>query len=314
MSKPTVFVTSATGTVGSALARQLLDLDYTVHFTTRSPSSPSALSLTTLGARVFPSPSGWDDTTALTTALQSCTHLFLNTFPNFTDPSQEVTQATSILRIAKTSGVSHVVYSGALPTYNLPQWNPSHWSAGIRLAKMEIEGAVREAGIQHWTVLRPGYFMANFLGEKTGFQFPGVRETGEFLHGFGKAREEVLPLVDERDIARFAVAAFEEPGRFHGKEIAVASEGVEVGRVMEVLRRVSGREVRGVYVSGEEREGKEGRVRMALENQVSFEGLDGLVDWEALKRWGVELGTFEAYLEREREAVEETYGGLNKVE
>jgi uncharacterized protein YbjT (DUF2867 family) len=258
MSKPTVFVTSATGTVGSSLTRQLLALDYTVHFTTRSPSSPSATSLTALGARAFPSPSGWDDTTALSAALQSCTHLFLNTFPSLADPSQEVTQATTILRLAKQAGVSHVVYSGALPTYDLPQWNPSHWSAGLRLAKKKIKAAVREAGIEHWTVLMPGYFMANFCGEKVNFQFPGVKETGEYLHAFTKGAEEVLPLVDERDIARFVIAAFENPERFHGKEIAVASEAVKVGSAMDTLRRVSGRDVKGVYVDGQEREKERG--------------------------------------------------------
>jgi hypothetical protein len=59
---------------------------------------------------------------------------------------------------------------------------------------------------------------------------------------------------------------------------------------------------------------EEGRVKMALENQRSFEGLDGLVDWKRLREGsGVELGTFEGFLEREREKVEATYKGVKRV-
>jgi uncharacterized protein YbjT (DUF2867 family) len=310
MSTPTVFVTSATGTVGSALARQLLSLNWHVHFTTRNATSPAALSLSALGASVFPG--SWDDTPALTTALTGCTHLFINTFPNFTDPSKEVSQVTNLLRLAKEAGVTHAIYSGALPTYELPQWDPSHWTAGLRYAKKDIEKAVKESGIRYWTILRPGYFMANFLGDKVDFQFPGATETGVFKHGCGKG--EVLPLVDERDIAKFVIAAFQEPERYSGAEIAVASERMEAGVVIEVLRRISRKEIVAKWLTKEEIEKEEGQVKLSVDNQLGFVGLDRLVDWEALKGWGVELGTFEAYLERERESLEETYKGVKGIE
>ncbi|KAK0640656.1 hypothetical protein B0T16DRAFT_514562 [Cercophora newfieldiana] len=310
--KPTVFVTSATGCMGSSLARQLLSLGtYNVVFTTRNPSSPATTSLVSLGATAFPA--SWDDTPGLTTALQGCTHLFLNTFPSLTDPNQELTQAKEILRIAKQAGVTHVVSSGVLPTHTLPQWDPTSWTAPIRLAKQGVETAVRESGIPHWTLLQPGFFMANFVdGRKLGFQFPGASETGVFIHANGAG--EVYPLIDEEDIGKFVIKAFEEPERFDGKVVAFASEALSAGEVMEVLRRVSGRDVKGGWVSDEEREREEGMVRMQLENQVAIKGMAGLVDWEAVKGWGVELGTFEGYLGRHRKELDETYAKVKRVE
>ncbi|KAK0617640.1 hypothetical protein B0T14DRAFT_569129 [Immersiella caudata] len=315
MSNGTVFVTSATGTLGSALTYQLIINNYTVHFTTRSPTSAAALALIDLGAIMFPSsPSGWDDIPTLTTALQSCTHLFLNTFPSFDDPSHEITQVKTILRLSQVAGVKQVVYSSALPTYDLPQFNPSHWSAPLRLAKKQIELIVRQSEFQYWSIVRPGYFMANFLNPKVEFQYPGATKTGEFLHGFTKGKEEVVPLVDEKDVAIFVLSAFMGPEVAHGRIIAIASESLKVGDVVEILRRVTGREIRGRYLSAEEIEREEGSVRMALENQRSFEGLDGLVDWKRLKEGsGVELGTFKEYLGREREKVEGTYKEVKRV-
>ena len=309
---PTAFITSATGTLGGALARHLLTLHWTIHFTTRNPTSPAALALTALGAHVFPG--SWDDLPALTTALTSCTHLFINTMPSFTDATAEITQAKNILLIAKQLSVTHVIYSGALPTFSLPQWDPAHWTAAWRLAKVEIEKAVREAGIENWAILRPGYFMANFLGEKVVFQHPLAKDTGVFKHAYGKG--EVLPLVDEADVARVVVKAWTggDEERWKGREVAVASERVTAGEVIEILRRVSRKEILGEWLGDEEREREEGSVRFSLENQRSFAGIDGLVDWEVVRGLGVELGTFEGYLRRERESLDETYVKVKAIE
>lgn len=222
--QPIVFVTSATGTVGSALAIQLLALGWGVNFTTRDPSSPAAQSLVALGASLFHG--SWDDLPALTTALTPCTHLFINTFPDFTAPSIEVNRVCNLLSLAKSkpAPIQHVIYSGSLPTQDLPSFDPSHPSAPFRLAKTEIESLVQSSGIRFWTILRPGYFMANFFSGKIEMHFPNVTQTGVFLHG--NTPEEVLPLTDEADIAKFALAAFQHPQKFHGQVIAIASEPV----------------------------------------------------------------------------------------
>lgn len=156
--------------------------------------------------------------------------------------------------------------------------------------------------------------MANFLGEKVVFQHPLAKDTGVFKHAYGKG--EVLPLVDEADVARVVVKAWTggDEERWKGREVAVASERVTAGEVIEILRRVSGKEILGEWLGDEEREREEGSVRFSLENQRSFAGIDGLVDWEVVRGLGVELGTFEGYLRRERESLDETYVKVKAIE
>jgi len=155
--------------------------------------------------------------------------------------------------------------------------------------------------------------MANVVeGHKLGFQFPGAAETGVFP--FVGERGEMYPLVDEKDIAKFVIEAFEKPEVYGGREIEVASEGLSTGDMVEMLRRVSGRDVRGRWVSEEEVEREEGRMKMTLVNQLGFKGMNSLVNWEALKGYGVELGTFKAYLEMKKGELDKTYAKVPKLE
>ncbi len=85
--KHTVYVCSATGYQGSALARKLRDLGWEVHATTRNPESSAAIALKTVGVHL--TESNWDNTEALSASIAGCDKLFLCLMPNWDDPSCE---------------------------------------------------------------------------------------------------------------------------------------------------------------------------------------------------------------------------------
>lgn len=86
-SEHTVYVCSATGFQGGALARKLRGLGWEVHATTRDLGSPAAAALTDIGVHL--SQADWDDTEALKTSITGCDKLFLCLLPNWDDLSCE---------------------------------------------------------------------------------------------------------------------------------------------------------------------------------------------------------------------------------
>lgn len=113
VSTPTVFVSSATGAQGSNLARQLRELGWGVHATTRNLESPTAVALAKLGVKL--TLGDWDNKPALEQAIAGCSMLFLNTVPKFCEGVEhEREQAAGILAIARAAGVRHVVFSSGL--------------------------------------------------------------------------------------------------------------------------------------------------------------------------------------------------------
>lgn len=155
---PTAFVTGATGTQGSAVARHLRAAGWAVHATARNPAAPAVHALEALGACF--TPGDWADEAALAAAFAGCTHLFLNLIPNLADFSSEVPHARRILRLAAAAGVRHVVYSSGLSLRN-PETRAFYDAdspPGKSMAwKREVEGLVRDGGFEHWTILRGGF-------------------------------------------------------------------------------------------------------------------------------------------------------------
>lgn len=298
-----IFVTSATGTVGGAVARQARALNWEVHTTTRTPDSPAAQALASTGVHIHRG--SWSDVATLETAMSGCDLLFLNLMPSFTDMTSELTFGKSIIRIAKAAGVKHAIYSSAMTPSEMEK---SPLMQVALQAKQGVADELRAAGFDHSTVLLPGYFMANLLAPKVNMMYPGAAETGLFVFAFRPDTQ--LPMVDPDDIAAYVVAAFEQPDKFDGKELRVVSEIVTVEGAIETARRATGRNIRARYLTDEEL----GEARTAnpmlyvqevLRDSPEF-GAQGDVVEEA-KSLGFAPGTFERFVERERKALEETY-------
>ncbi|KAG7291165.1 hypothetical protein NEMBOFW57_001177 [Staphylotrichum longicolle] len=298
-----VFVCAATGTQGGAVARQLRAIGWDVNTTTRDPNSPAAQALTSIGINVHQG--AWTETAALESAIAGCDLLFLNMMPDLANPPSEAEFGTNVLRIAKAAGVTHVVYSSGIA---LPGAESNPFVQMAFAAKGVLEKAVQESGFQHWTILRPGFFMANYLVPKVNMLYPGAAETGLFELAFNADTE--LPMIDHEDIGASAVAAFQNPDKFHQQAIDLISEVVTVEKAMETMRRGMGRNIRAKYLTDEELEEAKARNPMlAIQEVLRLISSAGNVP--TAKEWGVAVGTFEQFVEREKKDFEETYQNVS---
>ncbi|KAI1386132.1 NmrA family protein [Hypoxylon trugodes] len=312
----TVFVTSATGSQGSALCNELRNLGWNVRATTRDLNSPVAQSL--LSAGVHLTLGNWDDEDSLRKGLEGSNKLFLCLLPSLTDFDQAPRRAALIARVAREVGVNHVVSSTTLGSFLVePGFVPSirlgpFFDAHVR-SKKRVEQAAIDGGFAHWTVLRPGFFMANFVEPKIQF---GYIETKEGSWTNSLTAESPLGLVDHLDIARFAVAAFQDPTTYHGRKLGVISEELQVQDAMDQLADAigDGRSIKAIFMTDEEiaREQAKGSW-LFFSSEPCLRHLSGYTDLDELQRLVPGLMTFKDFLIREKEAVRVTYLSLIDV-
>lgn len=297
MTSNIALVLRATGTQGKSVVKYLLDSNWTVHALVTDPGSPRAQELQSLGAVLFQGT--LSDPKSIETAIQGSSALFLAQMPSFTDDS-EVQDASAILQLAKKAGVKHVVHTTTLPLkesdvrvkYSSP---PLSALAPAILPKGDVENLVQSSGLP-WTIIRPGYFMSNFI-LPTGY-FSELAE-GRLVTQF--LEDTILPLVDPDDIGSFAAAAFNEPTKFQGRFVTLASEKLKVEQIAAEIGRVSGKTIETSYATEDE-------LKAGLDNpyfigQIVSRDLDRLVDMEEVRSWGVPLTTFRAFLERNKDHV-----------
>ncbi|KAJ4253883.1 hypothetical protein NW762_010281 [Fusarium torreyae] len=304
MSAPTVFVVAATGTQGSAVCRQLRQLDWAVHATVRNIDSANAQALAKLGVTL--NQGDWDDENALNAGLKGCNKLFMVFMPNYTDLDDERVWAQRILRLAKENGISDIVYSSSISA-DAPEKRtllpPKHILPKSLFVKNVIEGLVKRAGFTHWTIVRPGFFMTNLLDPKVRI-YRELFEQNTWLTAL--TPESKLNLIDPEDIAKFAVAALRDPARFHGHGIDLVSERLNPVQMMEALSAASGRELKAAFYTEEE-------IAQNIDKNpfigasLFLRDSEQLVDAEKVKVWGIPMGTFKGFLARENAAVRKTY-------
>lgn len=304
MESPTVFICGATGTQGGALAHHLLQHDVKVHAITRNISSPAAQDLQSLGATL--SEGNFDNEEILKKSMAGCSSLFLNLTPNHVNPTGELEQATKIISVAKQSGISQIVYSAALATDHperLRYWDPKSPVARMLFNKQSIVNQVRNSGVEHWTILRPGNFMSNFLNPLVAM-YPGLVAAGTFSTAF--TPETKLPMVDPNDIGKFAAAAVFDPVRLDHKEFIVVSQLIGVEDVVRDLSLATRKEIKAVFLSEKEVDEQIPRNPMLAAQRLLIDASQ-FVDMDEVKGWNIELGTFAQFLAREKERVQSTY-------
>ncbi|KAI2464679.1 NmrA family protein [Annulohypoxylon bovei var. microspora] len=307
---PTVFVTSATGSQGSALCYELRKLGWNLRATTRNLDSPVAQALNAAGVHF--TLGSWDDEDALRKGLEGCDKLFLCLLPSLTDFDQAPRRATLITRLARKVGVDHVIASTTLGSFMIePGFVPpvqlgTFFDAHVR-SKKRVEQAVIDSGFARWTVLRPGFFMANFIEPKIQF---GYTETKKGSWTSSLTAESPLGLVDHVDIARFATAAFQDPTAYHGRKLGVISEELLVQDAMDQLAEAigDGRSIKAVFMTDEEIAQEQAKGSwLFFSSEPCVRHLSSYTDLGELQRLCPGLMTFRNFLMREKEAVKVTY-------
>ncbi|KAM0556844.1 hypothetical protein ACHAPJ_005516 [Fusarium lateritium] len=304
MSSTTVFVSGATGCQGGAVARYLRSKDVNVHALARNPTSEKAKALESID--VYITPGDYDNKEALEAAMKGCTALFLVLMPDFTDLTAERRWATNILDAGKAAGVKHAVFSSGFSAGEpdkLTAMEPGSFLDTVMRNKHAIEGQTRSAGFEYWTILRPGSFMANYL-EPFVQMYPGL--VGEGVWTTALRPKTVLPLTDNLTVGRFGGEAILNPERFHEQAISYADDWLEVETILEKLSSSTGRKLQAVYLSDEEIKVQKA-TNPFIAGQLAMRGMAEVTTREEVQTWEIPLSTFDAFLEREKAAIHETY-------
>jgi uncharacterized protein YbjT (DUF2867 family) len=179
-----VLVTGATGRQGGATARALLAAGIPVRALVRDPGTDRAKAVEALGAELVTG--DLLDRDSVTRAAKGARAVFSVQMPEMSaegvDFDGEVTQGINLIEAAKAAGVPQFVHTsvtGAGQHTEAPGWAEGRWSEmePVLGAKSAIQDRLRTAGFPHWTLLKPGFFMENFL-PSMAFLFPRGVEGG----------------------------------------------------------------------------------------------------------------------------------------
>lgn len=216
-------------------------------------------------------------------------------------------QCQNILNIAKEASVKQIVASITLGVSQLDanvRVYPGSFMKKHILNKKSIEQAVKDHGFEHFTLMRPTFFMANFLEPKVK-RYVEIRDQRNWTTSM--TDETQLPILDHVDIAKFVVAAFQKPGAFHDRAIGLASDQMGIQEMLDLLSKAAGQpgSIRAIFMKDEESEAQGQGTTFATTHKVLRTASDyvNLEDLRAI----AQLTSFSDFLEREKEAVKRTY-------
>lgn len=235
-----VLVTGATGQQGGATARALLANGVPVRALVRDPATERARAVEALGAELVTG--DLRDRDSVIRAARGARAVFSVQMPPLRagafDFEGELVQAVNLVEGALAAGVPQFVHTsvtGAGRHTEAAGWAEGRWASlePALAAKAAAQDRVREAGFTHWTIIKPGFFMENFL-PSAAYLLPRGVEGGIVTVLKPGTR---LSLVAVHDIGAAAAAAFAAPERFHGVELELASDHRPMKEIAAVLSR-----------------------------------------------------------------------------
>ncbi|KAI0835585.1 NAD(P)-binding protein [Hypoxylon sp. FL0890] len=307
-----VLVLAATGQQGNATARALLSSSkqHAVRAYVRDASSLKAQELAALGAEVVEG-GDWDkDVAALDKAVAGVEAVFFISNPSFTDHGAEVKGATNIVEAAKRAGtVNHIVYSTVAGVENykdLPGLDANPFFRNYWESKAKGEELVKNAGLAHYTILRPTEFMSNWTNQRRAlFQVPDLVKEG--IWHTAMPPSFLLSEIDTDDIGRVAAAAIEAPDTFAGgpnRVLKLIGERITVADLIAQLSEAAGKKMTTYMYTPEEAE------EAAKKNPVVAGQLSRLAKQEGLQpleHYGLKFNTFKEHLANHLDEVKELY-------
>jgi uncharacterized protein YbjT (DUF2867 family) len=223
-----VLVTGATGHQGGAVARELIGRGYKVRAMTRKPQEEPARKLAALGAEVIEG--DMDDEASLGKALRGIWGAFAvqNTWEAGVE--KEEVQGKRFAKAARDAGVQHFVYSSVAS---------AHRKTGIPHFdnKWRVEETVRGLGFPTHLVIRPVFFMENFLSP---WFKPGI-DAGKLAMAIKS--ETPLQMIAVADIGKYGLWAFENPQKLNGRGIDIAGDGLTMPQTAAIISKAAGRKV-----------------------------------------------------------------------
>ena len=232
-----ILVTGATGHQGGAVARELLKSGHEVRAMTRKPQGGAAQALAGLGAEVVAG--DLNDEPSIAKALAGMWGAFAvqNTWEAGVEG--EEAQGKRFAKAAKQAGVQHFVYTSV---------GSAHRKTGIPHFenKWRVEETVRSLGFPTHVVLRPVFFMENFLLP----WFKPAIDAGKLMIGIRP--ETKLQMIAVEDIGKYGLWAFENPRKLNGRGLDIAGDSLTMPETARIISKAAGRPVEFARVPIEE--------------------------------------------------------------
>lgn len=211
---PTILVLGATGTTGSVVVEELRRRpELTVRTATRAASPPTGAEHHRFD---------WFDTTTWGPALDGVDRMYLVAPVGHPEP---VAVVGPFVELAGQSGVTRAV---VLSSSAVASGDP-----GLGM----VDALVRTA-FPEWDILRPAWFMQNFVGSHPLAE--SIRATGEFVTATG---DGALPFIDARDIGRSAAVLLAAPHRLSGEHLLTGPAALSYDEAAATISAVTGRRV-----------------------------------------------------------------------
>jgi uncharacterized protein YbjT (DUF2867 family) len=223
-----VLVTGATGHQGGAVATELLALGIKVRAMTRKPDSEKARALANSGAEIVFG--DYDDPASLKKALDGVWGVFSvqNTWE--AGVAKEEEQGKELARLAHKAGVGHFVYTSVASADK--QTGVPHFDN-----KFRIEQTVRDLGFPSYTIIRPVFFMENWISP--GFK-PAIDQGNVVL---GIAPDKPLQMIAVSDIGKYGAWAFTNHAKLNGRAIDIAGDELTMLKTAEIISSQNGKKV-----------------------------------------------------------------------
>lgn len=273
-----ILVTGATGQQGGAVARELLGGGHTVKAMTRHPHGEKAKALAATGAQVVQG--DLDDPASLERALEGAWGAFAvqNTWEAGVE--QEEVQGKRFAELAKKTGVQHLVYTSVAS---------AHRGTGIPHFenKYRVEQTVRGLGFPSHVILRPAFFMENFLAP---WFKPGI-DDGKLMVGIKP--DTALQMIAVADIGKYGKLAFDHHDRLNGRAIDIAGDELTMPQAARILGKAKGKPVRHIQVPIEKVRQSSEDFALMLEwfDRVGYDAdIDGIT-----KEYGIRPTSFAAW-------------------
>lgn len=222
-----ILVSGATGTQGGAVARVLLDHGHSVRAMTRKPDNDAARALSALGAEVVAA--DFDEPASLRAAASGVDAVYAMGTPYGSDAETEERQANTLLDAAVAAGVGFIVYSSvasALDDSKVPHFE----------SKARVEQHLATLAVAH-TVVAPAMFTDNILAPNNTEALTGGH------YAFPVPADTRVQQIAISDLAEFTALVFDDPQRFAGQRIELASSEETGAEVADALSAALGRTI-----------------------------------------------------------------------
>lgn len=256
--KKQVLIFGATGHVGGAAARELLQRGWQVRAVSRTPASEKARALAALGADVRQA--DMDDRASLEKVFAGQSRVL--SVQNWTTSGVdgEIRQGKLVADVAKEAGVAHLIYLSAGP--GEPGTGVPHFES-----KITVENYMRTLGLP-FTIVRPGPFMELMTAKEF---YPPLVTWGVMPRITGW--DLPIPWAAVRDIGTAVANLFEDPDTWIGRDLQTFTSDIK-----------SLRECQAAFVAVT---GKKPR-RLPLPNALfkRMAGEEFITMWQWMADWG----------------------------